>query len=108
MYGTAEQDIQFPNTITVNLTYQTASVDDAGQLQIRKDIYAYDGRMLNAIKNDRGTVEMAEERTKERTGGTTTARPKQPQPRQVGFFEALFGGGSQPAGNRPVPPNRIR
>jgi murein L,D-transpeptidase YcbB/YkuD len=108
MYGTSEQDIQFPSTIPVNLTYQTASVDDAGQLQIRKDIYSYDARMLNAIKNDRGNVEMAEERAKERTGSTTTARPKQPQPKQVGFFEALFGGGNQPAGNRPVPPNRIR
>jgi murein L,D-transpeptidase YcbB/YkuD len=106
MYGTSEQDIQFPSTIPVNLTYQTASVDDAGQLQIRKDIYSYDARMLNAIKNDRGNVEMAEERPKERTGSTTTTRAKQPQPKQVGFFEALFGGGNQ--GNKPVPPNRIR
>ena len=39
MFGNAEVDIQFPTFIPVNLTYQTAFVDDDGKLQIRRDGY---------------------------------------------------------------------
>ena len=34
MYGHSEIDIKFPTPIPVNITYQTAFVDDAGKLQI--------------------------------------------------------------------------
>ncbi|MEA2989647.1 MAG: L,D-transpeptidase YcbB, partial [Alphaproteobacteria bacterium] len=104
MYGSAEQDIQFPSAIPVNLTYQTAFVDDEGKLQIRKDIYALDGRMQSAIKSERGMVEMAQDRPKERESTSTTARARPQQPRTVGFFESFFGGGQ----SRPTPPNRVR
>jgi hypothetical protein len=107
MYGGSEQDIQFQKQIPVNLTYQTAYVDDEGKLQIKRDIYNIDGRMANAIKSERGMVEVvAQERTKEqapRTTGTAQRRQEPPR-RQVGFFEALFGGGNQ----KPTPPSRVR
>jgi murein L,D-transpeptidase YcbB/YkuD len=108
MFGSAEQDIQFPTLIPVNLTYQTAFVDDEGHLQTRRDIYNLDSRMLSAIKTERGMVEMAQERPKERPTGSTTAQ-RRPQPRQLGFFEALFGGGNNNNNAaRPTPPNRVR
>jgi murein L,D-transpeptidase YcbB/YkuD len=103
MYGSAEQDIQFQKQIPVNLTYQTAYVDDEGKLQIRRDIYGIDGRMMNAVKSERGVVEVMD-RAKEQQQRTTGSVQRRPEPRQVGFFEALFGNANQ----RPIPPNRVR
>jgi murein L,D-transpeptidase YcbB/YkuD len=122
MYGGAEQDIQFPTSIPVNLTYQTAFVDDAGRLQTLRDIYGIDSKMLSAIRSERGMIEVAaapaEESDKphERRQRTASAAQRLPQglppPRQGGFFQSLFGGGysngyAGPYG-RPIPPNRIR
>ena len=53
MYGRSEIDLKFPTPIPVNITYQTAFVDDAGKLQIRKDIYGRDAVMLGLLKNSR-------------------------------------------------------
>ena len=53
MYGRSEIDIKFPTPIPVNITYQTAFVDDAGKLQIRKDIYGRDAEMIGAAMNSR-------------------------------------------------------
>jgi murein L,D-transpeptidase YcbB/YkuD len=50
MFGTSETDIQFPTFIPVNLTYQTAFVDDAGKLEIRDDIYGRDRALLAVLK----------------------------------------------------------
>jgi murein L,D-transpeptidase YcbB/YkuD len=112
MYGSSEQDISFPTHIPVNLTYQTAFVDEAGHLQFRRDIYSIDSRVISAIKNERGMIEMAQERPRENSaGGSNTKRaraPVQEQTRTVSFFESLFGGGGASASNRPVPPKRIR
>jgi L,D-transpeptidase YcbB len=111
MYGSSERDIQFPTHIPVYLTYQTAYVDDAGKLQTRPDIYSIDNRVIAAIKNERGMIEMAQERPAERTS-SNTRRARAPERRtvadtrsNVSFFEALFGGGSS---SRPVPPRRVR
>ena len=46
MYGHSEIDINFPTPIPVNITYQTAFVDDAGKLEFRKDIYGRDASMI--------------------------------------------------------------
>jgi hypothetical protein len=54
MYGSSEIDIKFPTPIPVNITYQTAFVDDAGKLQIRKDVYGRDATMLALLHNARG------------------------------------------------------
>ncbi len=54
MYGHSEIDLKFPTPIPVNITYQTAFVDDAGKLQIRKDIYGRDAAMIPLMKGSRG------------------------------------------------------
>jgi len=117
MYGSAEQDIQFPTPIPVNLTYQTAFVDDAGQLQTRRDIYGLDSRMANAIKYERGMIEVAPpavdeaEKPHQRRERTANAAQRPylqfPTPARGGFFQSLFGGGA-PTYSRPIPPARIR
>jgi L,D-transpeptidase YcbB len=106
MFGTGEQDIQLPAPIWVLLTYQNAFVDDAGKLQIRRDIYNIDSRTVAAIKTERGAVEPPQERKHEEEVATTSQRRAVAQPRTVSFFEALFGFG-RPAQGRPVPPRRV-
>jgi len=54
MYGHSEIDLKFPTPIPVNITYQTAFVDDGGKLQIRKDVYGRDGVMIGLMKGSRG------------------------------------------------------
>ena len=54
MYGHSEIDLKFPTPIPVNITYQTAFVDDAGKLQIRKDVYGRDATMIAMLKNAHG------------------------------------------------------
>jgi len=54
MYGNSEIDLKFPTPIPVNITYQTAFVDDAGKLQIRKDIYGRDATMIEMLRNAHG------------------------------------------------------
>ncbi len=49
----SETDIQFPAFVPVNLTYQTAFVDDAGKLEFREDIYGRDRALLAILKGDR-------------------------------------------------------
>jgi L,D-transpeptidase YcbB len=108
MFGSAEQDIQLPTPIWVHLTYQSAYVDDAGKLQVLRDVYNLDPRTLAAIKSERGMVEPQAERKKEEiaSGGSGGARRVAAQPRTVGFFESLFGGGRsfQP---QPQPPRGV-
>jgi L,D-transpeptidase YcbB len=50
MYGQSEIDLKFPTPIPVNITYQTAFVDDAGTLQFRKDVYGRDANMLALLR----------------------------------------------------------
>ena len=115
MYGTNEQDIQFPTIIPVNITYQTAFVDDAGKLEFRTDVYGLDNRVISAMKSERGVVEMAAQREREHetagsgnSGGKRRMVQQVPQQRTVGFFESLFGGNSAPTPARPVPGRRVR
>jgi murein L,D-transpeptidase YcbB/YkuD len=54
MYGQSEIDIKFPTPIPVNITYQTAFVDDAGKLQVRKDVYGRDAAMLSILRGGKG------------------------------------------------------
>jgi murein L,D-transpeptidase YcbB/YkuD len=106
LYGPAEHNIQFPSPIPVHITYQTAFVDDEGQLQVRPDIYNIDGRTNAALRSERGMVEPIKDRqTVASATQVKRARPKQ-QPRTVGFFEALFGGGSSSAAEAPARPQR--
>jgi L,D-transpeptidase YcbB len=109
MYGSSEVDLKFPTPIPVNITYQTAFVDDAGKLQFRKDVYGRDATMLALLKNNRG---------KDLEAVVAHAQPNYSRPLRGGvpagvnfasentyysgnsgpsFFERLFGG-------PPVPP----
>ncbi len=58
MYGSAEENINFPTPIPVHITYQTAFVDDSGKLEIRKDIYGRDGMLRDLLMG--GNRAMAE------------------------------------------------
>ena len=53
MYGSSEVDLKFPTPIPVNITYQTAFVDDAGKLQLRKDVYGRDATMIALLRGGR-------------------------------------------------------
>jgi L,D-transpeptidase YcbB len=56
MFGQGEQDIQFPKFLPVHLTYQTAFVDEAGNLQFREDVYGRDKALLTILKSDERRV----------------------------------------------------
>jgi murein L,D-transpeptidase YcbB/YkuD len=117
MYGSSEIDLKFPTPIPVNITYQTAFVDDAGKLQIRRDVYGRDATMIALLKNSRSkdleNVIAHSQPTYSRPPGglppgvsfasdnTSSAGPS--------FFERLFGGPSvppAPIGRRPQPQQR--
>jgi L,D-transpeptidase YcbB len=114
MYGRSEIDLKFPTPIPVHITYQTAFVDDAGKLQIRKDIYGRDAAMIALLKNSRSR----DLETLVSHAQPSYARPKDGLPAGVSFasdntyssgpsfFERLFGGPSTatppaPVGRRP-------
>ncbi|MBU6458496.1 MAG: L,D-transpeptidase family protein [Bradyrhizobium sp.] len=108
MYGSSEVDLKFPTPIPVNITYQTAFVDDAGKLQIRKDIYGRDATMLALLRGSHGRdLETVVARAQ-----PSYSRPAGRLPSSVSFasdnsgpsfFERLFGGPrfSPPPGRRP-------
>jgi murein L,D-transpeptidase YcbB/YkuD len=107
MYGRSEIDIKFPTQLPVNITYQTAFVDDSGKLQTRKDIYGRDAAMLAVLRNSKGrdlenVVAHAQ---------PSYARPRANIPQGVAFndasggnsfasgpsfFDRLFGGPTPP------------
>jgi len=49
MNGSSEQTVNLPRAIPVYLYYLTAWVDDAGELQLREDIYERDKLLLDAL-----------------------------------------------------------
>jgi murein L,D-transpeptidase YcbB/YkuD len=116
MYGHSEIDIKFPTPIPVNITYQTAFVDDAGKLQLRKDIYGRDAAMLALLKNSRSkdmenVVAHSQPSYARPTGNLPTgvnfasdntyySGPSYSGP---SFFERLFGPPTPPA---PIPGRR--
>src|SRR5450631_170414 len=112
MYGHSEIDIKFPTPIPVNITYQTAFVDDAGKLQLRKDVYGRDATMLALLKS--GRSKDLENMVAHSQPGY--ARPSGNLPTDVSFasdnsyssgpnfFERLFGGPTAPP---PVPSRRV-
>jgi L,D-transpeptidase YcbB len=92
MFGTAEQDIQFPEVARpwVHLTYQTAFVDEAGKLQIREDVYGRDQRILAALKGDeRRVADVAIERPRNPSG---VSREALRMPDRYGYGQSPFRG----------------
>ena len=56
MYGDAEKQLDFQNHIPIHITYQTAFVDDSGNLQFREDIYGLDAKMQSIMKSSERLV----------------------------------------------------
>src|SRR5579871_1591875 len=105
MYGQSEIDLKFPTPIPVNITYQTAFVDDEGNLQFRKDVYGRDATMLSLLRG----------RGKDLENVIAHSQPNYVKPNVriasdnsfssgPSFFERLFGGPTPP----PAPPGRRR
>jgi len=104
MYGSSEIDLKFPTPIPVNITYQTAFVDDGGKLQFRRDVYGRDAIMIALLKNSRSKdLENVIARSQ-----PSYSRPPGGLPPDVSFasdnsfssgpsfFERLFGGPPTP------------
>ncbi len=111
MFGGSEININFPKNIWVHLTYQTAFVDEDGKLQLRKDIYGWDQRMIQILKgNERKVADIAIERAPNSSSkpvkmpvgmyGGDTGRYSGPS-----FFDFLFGGAQA---QQPVQPRNSR
>jgi murein L,D-transpeptidase YcbB/YkuD len=107
MFGSAEQDIQLqPAQIWVHLTYQTAFVDDAGKLQIRRDVYNLDSRTLAAIRSERAIIEPTPERKREQEVASGSGpRKSAPAARTTSFFQSPFY--NAPGYARPLPPRVV-
>ncbi|HEY0218447.1 MAG TPA: L,D-transpeptidase family protein, partial [Afipia sp.] len=109
MYGRGEVNINLPVPIPVNITYQTAFVDDAGKLEFRKDVYGRDAQMIAILKGNSGkdietVVSRSQPSYSRPTGnipipGETTYASNTGQ----GFFERLFGFGSPQPQPQPQP-----
>ena len=99
MYGRSEININFPTPIPVNITYQTAFVDDAGNLQMRKDVYGRDAAMIPMLKGAPG---------RELEAAVAHSQPNYVRPTNVNipgdsyasngpnFFQRLFGAPTPP------------
>jgi hypothetical protein len=125
MFGPNETDIQFPTFIPVNLTYQTAFVDDAGKLELREDVYGRDRALLAILKGtDRKVADLPVEHRIDVSHREVMAIPDEPSwfggrgyypgggrgyyrggsyyGGGSGFFSNLFGGFSAPAPPAPL------
>jgi murein L,D-transpeptidase YcbB/YkuD len=109
MFGSSEQNLQLqPTPIWVHLTYQTAFVDSADKLQMRRDIYNLDSRTLGAIKSGRGGIEAPPERKREHELVASTQRraappaPAVPAARSGSMFQSMFSPTPSYYGRAPV------
>ena len=119
MYGNSEIDLKFPTPIPVNITYQTAFVDDAGKLQIRRDVYGRDATMIPMLRNKgkdlENVIAHAQPNYVRPTGGfppNVSVASDNTYSSGPSFFERLFGAPQMvppaPIGRRPPPqPRRV-
>jgi len=116
MYGHSEIDLKFPTPIPVNITYQTAFVDEVGKLQLRKDVYGRDAAMLALLRNSRSkdmenVIAHSQPSYARPTGNLPTGvnfasdntYSSGPSSSGPSFFERLFGAPTPPA---PIPGRR--
>ncbi|HXW48811.1 MAG TPA: L,D-transpeptidase family protein, partial [Xanthobacteraceae bacterium] len=95
MFGPNETDIQFPTFIPVNLTYQTAFVDDAGKLEFRDDVYGRDKALIAILRgSDRKVADIPVEHREDVSHRQALAIPDEP----TWFGGSGRGGGYYPGG----------
>jgi len=116
MFGGSEININFPKTVWVHLTYQTAFVDENDKLQLREDVYGRDAKMISILKgSERRVAEIPIERPANMSskpvrmpvgmyGGNNYGSYSGGGYSGPSFFDFLFGG-AQPY--RPRPPRPI-
>jgi murein L,D-transpeptidase YcbB/YkuD len=103
MFGENEIDIPFPSFFPVHLTYQTAFVDDHGNLEFREDIYGRDQALLTIFKGaERKVADIPIQRNDSAIRRQLLAIPDNPWGGAWGgrgyyaggpnFFTRLFGG----------------
>jgi L,D-transpeptidase YcbB len=108
MYGQSEIDLKFPTPIPVNITYQTAFVDDAGKLQFRKDVYGRDANMMALLRAGKNrdlenVIAHSQPSYSHPAGGLPSGvRFASDTSSGPSFFERLFGAPTPPPG----PPGR--
>src|SRR3569623_1462715 len=104
MYGHNEITIYLPTPIPVNITYQTAFVDDAGKLEFRKVIYGRDATMIKLLKeggrrNLETIVAHSQPNYVRPTGNLNIPGDSYADSRSSSsapnFFQMLFGGGGR-------------
>jgi murein L,D-transpeptidase YcbB/YkuD len=107
MYGSSEINIDFPKTLPVYLTYQTAFVDDGGKLVIRDDIYGRDAAVIAQFKDEnRKVADLAIPRS--HTGSGVSRDSLQYQVREDTAFADWFSssrgmrGGPRYSGRDPI------
>jgi L,D-transpeptidase YcbB len=111
MFGQGEVDIQFPKTLPVHLTYQTAFVDDDGNLEFREDIYGRDKALLAILNGDDreiADIPVARNDNMARRQALAASEPFWGWGRGGGgrnFLERSFG--SSFAESRPIPPRPV-
>jgi murein L,D-transpeptidase YcbB/YkuD len=89
MFTQGEQDIQFPHYMPVHLTYQTAFVDEEGNLQFRDDVYGRDKALLAILKGPE--LKVADIPVEHRVD--SVRREALALPDQQSFFGGFGGGG---------------
>ncbi len=123
----SETDIQFPNYVQVDLTYQTAFVDDDGKLQFREDIYGRDKALIALLKSDDKMGDVPVAHKEDVSHREVLAMPDEPQlfggnrglfsgrgssysSGGDNFFSRLFGGfaadPAPPVPHKPIPHGR--
>jgi L,D-transpeptidase YcbB len=85
-----ETDIQFPTFLQVDLTYQTAFVDDEGKLQFRDDVYGRDKTLIALLKSNDKLADIPVEHKVDPAHREVLAMPDEPS--LFGGNRGLFGG----------------
>jgi hypothetical protein len=103
MYGGGERNIPLEKPIPVHLTYQTAFVDENGELQLRHDIYGHDQTMLGLLRgSSRAVADVPVSRDYTSSAKPVMAQVARPEPRPFWWW------GPQEAAPAPSVRNRQR